>query len=358
MRNDDRIDDTFRDRLHQRQEIEELISGAGRRPQVPAQDLERIRAQVADHWSASNAPSKRQSASWLLPVAATATVVIAALAIFWPARTSAPTSGPFARVELVSGDVWLAENPDTENPDIGNPNTLDVDAAVTPNVGVGNSAFVLTGPTPTSTGAGRVALRLAGGGLLRVDAGSAVRLSEKNQVDLNRGAIYFDSQDASTPVEIVTRYGVVRDIGTQFEVRIDDSEEGLRVRVREGKVALGVGSAFQTAVSGEELAVDATGATQRTPIPVYGPAWDWVLEVTQVPTLESESLDAFLNWFARETALQLDYHPDNLAERVKEITVYNPVRDMTPFEVLDAVLAGSGLVYEVDGPSLHIARAE
>ncbi len=97
----------------------------------------------------------------------------------------------------------------------------------------------MSGSTVT-TSVGTLAMTLTSGVHLRLDASSTARLDSATDVVLERGAVYVDSAGAhptqpdASPISIHTPAGLVRDIGTQFEVRLDDA--GLRIRVRDGEV--------------------------------------------------------------------------------------------------------------------------
>src|SRR2546427_815740 len=82
---------------------------------------------------------------------------------------------------------------------------------------------------------GRAALRLDAGPSVRLDAGSDLRLVSAHVLELRRGAVYVDTgarspngsaatasgaEGPASPIEIRTSLGRVRDVGTQFEVRL------------------------------------------------------------------------------------------------------------------------------------------
>ena len=97
---------------------------------------------------------------------------------------------------------------------------------------------VMSGSTVT-TSAGTLAMTLTSGVHLRLDASSPARVDSATDVALERGAVYVDSagahptQPGASPISIHTPAGLVRDIGTQFEVR-GWLAPGIRIRVRDG----------------------------------------------------------------------------------------------------------------------------
>jgi len=87
---------------------------------------------------------------------------------------------------------------------------------------------------------GRFALRLGSGHSVRLDRSTRVRLLGQELLALDRGTVYVDSGfGASVRDGLVVRtpLGVVQEIGTQFEVRLE-TDDTARIRLREGAVAL------------------------------------------------------------------------------------------------------------------------
>ena len=117
----------------------------------------------------------------------------------------------------------------------------------------------MSGSTVT-TSAGTLAMTLTSGVHLRLDASSTARVDSATDVALERGAVYVDSagahptQPGASPISIHTPAGLVRDIGTQFEVRLDRPAPGIRIRVRDGQVRVTYANGVDArAGAGEEL---------------------------------------------------------------------------------------------------------
>ena len=118
-------------------------------------------------------------------------------------------------------------------------------------------AAVMSGTTVT-TAAGTLAMTLTSGVQLRLDASTTVRVDSATDVSLERGAVYVDSagspptQPGASPIRIHTPAGLVRDLGTRFEVRLAGA--GIRIRVRDGQVRVtGANRVDARAGAGEEL---------------------------------------------------------------------------------------------------------
>ncbi|MDE1150514.1 MAG: FecR domain-containing protein [Azospirillaceae bacterium] len=95
----------------------------------------------------------------------------------------------------------------------------------------------LTADQATGTGEVRT-LRLADGSTVHLGPQSAINVEDDSggrRVRLLRGEAFFEvTHDAAHPFAVRTRDAVATDIGTAFEVRMDDT--GTSVAVREGRV--------------------------------------------------------------------------------------------------------------------------
>lgn len=312
--------------------VSRLLEGAGARPEPPAEDLARIKEAFRAEWRGHVRRRPRRAARWnprLLALAAT--VAAAAVAGWWlwsfavtgtSGASGGGDAGPAARIESLAGEAN----------------------------GLAPGGTVPAGAT-VETAAGVAALRLAGGGSLRLDEGTRVVLVSPSEVRLDRGAVYLDSGAApgagSGPVEIRTRLGVVTEVGTQFEVRLLEEGEAVRVRVREGEVRIEGGAASASAMAGAELTVRAGGSVARGSIPVHGPAWSWTLKAAPPLEIEGRTLDQLLARVARETGWTVEYENEALAASAGSIRLHGDVGHLAPDQILDIVLPGAGLRHRV-----------
>ena len=92
--------------------------------------------------------------------------------------------------------------------------------------------------TTLATSEGRVALTFGDSLSLRIDRQTRLRFDSREQMTLLAGALYVDSGgiNAVPALRIETPAGVVRHVGTQFQVHV--TGDMTRVRVREGRVLL------------------------------------------------------------------------------------------------------------------------
>lgn len=331
-------------------EVRELLEGAGPRPEVPPEKMARIRAAARAEWERLPKSSPR-SAPWLgraIPLALAAGVLVAVSIAWWVGREATPkpvsTPVPIATVELVRGDAVgaLAENES---------------APLTRGATLAAGSIVATSSGPR---AGLVAMRLADGGALRLDVGTRIRLSSRNQIALEAGAVYLDSDAVGAeapPVEIVTLLGRVREIGTRFVVRVgESSENGLEVRVRDGRIALDDGRAEHAVAAGEGLRLHRDGTTERQPIELYGPEWDWIRSAAPAPEIENRTLSAFLEWLARETGWRVRFEDPELAASAATIRLHGTIEGLNPAEAAEVVLSGAGLQHRLEAGTVVVSR--
>ncbi len=310
-------------------DLKELFAQAKPRPLPPAADTEEIRRAVMAEWEAVTGPRKwRRRAGF-----AAAASVLLAVAV-WVGGGLGPSSPPpvVARVERVQGAVGDAAG---------------TRLAVASTVAVGDRL---------STRAGQIALRLASGGSLRIGPRSEVVLTGVDTAELVSGVLYFDSERRRGGAEfsVRTAVGSVRDVGTQFVMRLDGGRGGLDVGVRDGSIVLTTQSASDTAESGQRLvaAQDAT-AIRREPMATFGGDWAWTETLAPPFDIDGRTVTDFLAWFAQQTGRSVVFGSP-AAERLARETRLNGSIDLEPMQKLSAVLALTDLVYAVDGERVVI----
>lgn len=209
----------------------------------------------------------------------------------------------------------------------------------------------------TGKNSDRAAFRLASGASLRLDSNTRVEVSSGQAVVLKQGAVYLDAANSGQQLEVRTTLGIVRDIGTQFEVRLleeeepeDPPEQVLRVRVREGKVHLRHNQVNHEAVAGEELLWKAGGSLTRGTVPIHGPAWEWVMDTAPSPDLAGLDMKSFLDWFGREAGLEVSLEVENF-----QLNDPRNARPLTAKEALELAL-GAELEARFEGDRLVVAE--
>jgi len=320
-----------------------LLEIAGPRP-APPEDLRReVRQAAYAAWQEKVQEHSRTTRRQVWRLAAAAVVIVglglALLRTLGPELGPGPTPSAVATVEALYGDVELRGAEPGSGP------------------GTGLPAGTILETGGAAEGNGRVALRLADGASVRLDAGSRLLLAAARELVLDHGAVYLDTGREAPGTEALavrTSFGVARDVGTQFEVRV--AEETLQVRVREGRVEVDTGAETHAAAAGVALRVDARGRAEREPIAAHGTTWSWVLDASPPFELEGRTLAEYLRWLTRETGWRVEYEDPELRREADEITVHGSVTDLRPDETPDLVLSGAALHYRLQGGVLVVGR--
>ena len=144
----------------------------------------------------------------------------------------------------------------------------------------------------------------------------------------------------------------MREIGTQFEVRVQPS--GLRVRVREGLVILEAEDEAHEVRDGEQLLIDIAGSVSRTEVSLFGQEWAWTESVLPMFEIEGRPARAFLEWTARERGLALRFADDALAETAATTILSGSVEGLTLKDALDVVLPTCQMAHRIEPGELVI----
>jgi ferric-dicitrate binding protein FerR (iron transport regulator) len=190
--------------------------------------------------------------------------------------------------------------------------------------------------------------------ILRVNADTQILVSDIDRFDVRRGAIYLDTRAGAAPpgdVEINTPFGIVRHLGTQYEVGVRPDD--LRLRVREGAVTVSDGAREYVGDAGEQLVLARDAEPVRSSIAPSGPEWAWVESLATLPTATQYRLIDLLEWIARETGRELQFASDTLALTAARDTLVGAA-GLNPSETLDVIRSTTGLQIELAGRTLLI----
>jgi hypothetical protein len=306
-----------------------LLRLTGPRPAAPPERAARVKAAVHAEWRAAVAARARRRTQRLLAVLAAAAVLAVTIPLL-RGRLGAPAPVPAAaRIEI------------------------DLPGAA--------AGGVVPIGGMLDTGAGRrMAIRMSSGHSVRLDTGTRARVESGAAVTLLAGGLYVDSggpeRRGRGPIEIRTPAGPVQDLGTQFEVRVLDEDGAVRVRVREGLVALRRPAGSSRVMAGRELLVDAGGASRERPLDDPAGAWGWIGEVTPMMAIDGRTLGEFLAWFGRERGVAIRFADPDLEASAAGIRLSGSIDGMSLDEALASVLAISGLGQRSDGALLFIER--
>ena len=159
-----------------------------------------------------------------------------------------------------------------------------------------------------TSASGRMLIELGEGRTVRLDNNASLTLHDSGEIWLHRGRIYVDSSSGSR-VLVATPVASITDIGTQFEVTVDD--DSLIVATREGKVHVALGSeeffSEASAGIGETLKIEGLDLVHRQPTPTIGDRWAWTQLARPSFDVQGRSVLDYLEWAAREEGKQLRF---------------------------------------------------
>ena len=238
---------------HEQDSVAALLRTVGKRSAPPLEDYARIFGASRVAWQ--RAVRKHARRRWTYALAAGIALVTLTIGVLRQLDRSSPpvfaatltiATGPVFSSGTATEDwSWLA----------------------------GTDAPLMSGTRLRTDTSGRAALRLVSGTALRIAGSSELILGKDARIELLEGRVYLDTHGVNQSVEIVTRFGTLRDIGTQFEVFATDTS--LRIRTREGAVTLSRAhsdTVLQCGVS-EELRIDMSGQVERGHIATFDPEW-------------------------------------------------------------------------------------
>ena len=317
----------------------QLLRLAGGRPDPPAERTERVRQVVHREWHAS-----RRRRAIRRGTATTAVLLAAAAVLILIVRMNAPRD-----VAPPQREPILATGERTEGvPVVRRQRERRRD--VQP---LSQSTSIHADDVIETDSASRAALRATDGSSVRLDRGSRVRVIAPAVVELLEGAVYVATSEGSRGFEVRTSMGAVRDVGTQFEVRLGDAS--LRLRVRAGAIEIRRGAAVTSAAAGTETTVTPTGVATRQ-VPSYGSDWDWAAALAPSFAIEGRPLRAFLEHLAGEEGWTLRYADPTLTTAASRIVLHGSVEGLRAEEALGVALATSGLQYRLRAGELLVSR--
>lgn len=327
----------------ERDVVPRLIDAAGPRRPPPSAAADRVREAVHGEWR--RRVRARRTRHVLLAAGLPATAVALATAVVM-LRDRAPAT--LHEVSRAASHVATLES-------VVGARARAIDPATQTWRTLAPSATLAAGTVVETAPETRGSLRLATGTSLRFAGSTRVALLGHSTLRFEQGVIYVDNPGVNgrgRPVTIATPFGRVSDIGTQFELRLDDTT--LCVRVREGAVAFDRRERSDLATAGTELRVARNGSMERQRIPVSGRDWAWTLGIAPPMDIEGVRLDAFLAWAAREMGWRVQFAEEELARESADTILHGSIAGLTPDQAVASVLATCGLRHQLQDGILTI----
>ena len=259
-----------------RDPLEKILRFAGRREAVDPRCAERVERYARERWQSMlarrRAEQRRRRITWIGGGLAIAAGIVATAVLVPRMPLQAPVVATVVNVigEPAGGARGLPTAPLEPGVELRAGSVLE-----------------------TVSGEG-TALLLGSGHSLRLAETTRIRI-ETDSVMLDSGAIYLDSgvDSRAKPIEVRSRVATVRELGTQYMVRL--AGQSLEVSVRKGAVRVEHERVAETARAGEMLRLNASGIPLKTRILEYGHRWAWVAQLASTPDLEGLKLAEFLH---------------------------------------------------------------
>ena len=313
--------------------LEELLKHASPRPMPSRSDEAAVRQALRAEWQTVS--GRRRSRRRIVGFAMAATVLIGIFSVFSLIRLPVVDAVQVATIEKSFGAVYLL----VESSELRETRAL---------------SGVLSGQTIVTGDEAGIALAWGLGGSLRLDANTRVTFRDDESVYLESGRVYFDSAPSgliagitsggTKEFVVITDYGEVSHIGTQFMARVGD--RSLSVSVREGQVAVDGHYHDYVASPGEQVTL--TGRQQPAVLSISGFAkdWSWVSRTSPPADVDGKSIYEFLQWVHRETGLEPRF--EGQTEQVARIELLKGTVNAEPLEALPQWMATTALGYEIN----------
>ena len=177
----------------------------------------------------------------------------------------------------------------------------------------------------TTANPGGVTLDISGR-QVSLDRSTQVQFKARHAITLLRGRIFFTDNNSAQQLEIHTRYGQLRDVGTAYEAAISDNS--VVVIMRDGQVEIEHANDKQTITVhdglGEARRIDVNGIHHQPGRRTTSDAWDWHKRLREPLTLSGTTVADYLAWMARDQGFVLSYRSRAVAQLAKTRTLVAP----------------------------------
>ncbi len=313
--------------------VVQLLRLAGPRRAAPKNFEDEVRSAVRSHWLETLETRSHSRRRWYGILAAAAVLAAAIGLSLWRPVVERGLPGPaviVATVATTSGPVWVSEGSQRR--------LLAAGEQVAAGSAIETAAEGLVAfhrhqdqGSPTS---------------VRLDRSTRLRWDSPGSLALERGGIYVDAPGGGKGLEIRTPFGIAREIGTQFEVRVDG--DALRLRVREGRVELERDDGAWEARAGEELLWRSGSGLWRGRVAFYGEPWAWTLTAAPPFDLEGRTLGSILAWVSRETGWAIRFADETARRTHASDILYGTMKEVRADQVPQRVLPAFGLLSRLE----------
>ena len=321
-------------------ELDQLIRNAGPKPVISEDCIARVECSVKAVWLEDLKKRKRRIflRNALYSISACFVLVVASLNFMQ--SDSDIRAMMVAHVDVVKGNVTLGTEQRAAK--------------------IKEKSLIYTGQVISTDDQSGISLVLEGGQSLRLSEYTQMLVVSDNEFTLLKGRFYYDSgPDKKTqPIRVNTEYGVVSDIGTQFEVFF--TPESMSIKVREGEVVFEEVSQKETrhVFSEQGLRVSQEGEVNIHYIASDSVEWKWTQELVRFADLEGYSLDQYLRKLVRDNGWVLSYNTQELENHSISSALHGSVDGMNTKEILFSLTEINDMNYEIKDQVLFIYSAD
>lgn len=319
--------------------VEALLRRVGARDEPSAAVTREVQRAVHDEWRAAVAQRRRRRRTVAFGIAASIALIVVVAS--WTLRFAAPAPDIAVTIARIEGEALLQSS------------------AADPSRVIEIGDTVAVGTVLITDQAARIALAHGTDTSIRIDRGSRVERVSPDRFRLSAGAVYIDAHPGTEDRDLVieTLAGEVRHLGTQYQIR--ESNEGVEVTIREGRVEISRPNGAALASAGERVRITAGGEVERSAISAQDPSWDWA-EATSPPfAINDRTLAEFLGWAARETARQVAYASPEAQRTAEALKLRGSIEGLDPDTALSAVLSTTHFTrYESDDDLIGVRLAK
>lgn len=322
-------------RSAEERELEKIFSLATPRTPPPELIERKVREAVHEEWRQATARNARR---WPKLASLAAAVLLVVAAGLW-LRPGDPARVLFeeARVLRVEGQSQLLGSEDS--------------TVLSP----GMALEVFSGDRLRSTTASGLTLDLGARGEIRLGPGTELRIEGPERIRLNRGQLFLATrQDSVARLDVDTALGLVRHVGTRFQVILAEGE--LRVDVREGAVVIESQQAAPTrAAAGTSARLDSVGNLKVQKLKPFGPSWDWADQLAPPFSIDGRSLHATAAWAAEQSGRVLEFEDSGVEREARATTLHGDLVLKEPLSGLRQVMMTTRLQFVLQGERILIS---
>lgn len=319
--------------------IEELLREVGARNEPSSATAHEVMSAVHAEWR--DIVQQRRQQQRVVAWRIAAGVVLAILVSTFAYRFMAPEPAQVASIAHVDGRLLAST----------------VDAAPEARV---SGQFIRVGDIVQTDAQSRAAVSFPDGLSLRLDHDTRFTVDATDRITLASGAVYIDAPSGTAghhdSLTVNTRAGSVQHVGTQYEVRTQ--ADAMLVSVREGRVLVTSSTSSNTGEAGQVLRLNTAGEVTRSILPATDPYWQWTLQAAPAFDIENQSLDAFLQWIARETGRHVVYSTPQAEAAAAGVKLRGSITGLGADAALAAVLSTTQFRrYQTDAAEIGIELA-